>query len=332
MRNTLVIAEAGVNHNGSIAIGKDLIDIAISAGADIVKFQTFKAENLSTRHANRANYQKITTNSDGTQYEMLKSLELTHEMHLELMGYAKSRGIQFLSTAFDIEAASYLHSLGQDLFKIPSGEITNLPYLRKIGEIASEVILSSGMSTMNEISDAIKILESAGLSRQKITVLHCTTEYPAPYGEINLLAMNEIKEQLGVSVGYSDHSEGIEVAIAAVALGAIVIEKHFTVDKSLPGPDHKASLEPLELFRMIRSIRNIEKSLGKKQKKPSKSEINNIRAIRKSIVAIKQIRAGDLMTDQNIGIKRPGTGISPMLWDRYINTIATRNYEVDDLI
>lgn len=332
MRNTLVIAEAGVNHNGNIAIGRDLIDIAISAGADIVKFQTFTAESLSTRHADLASYQKITTKSDGTQYDMLKSLELTHEMHLELMAYAKSRGIQFLSTAFDIEAALYLKSLGQDLFKIPSGEITNLPYLRKIGGIASEVILSTGMSTMHEISDAINILEAAGLLRQKITVLHCTTEYPAPYEEINLLAMNEIKEQLGVSVGYSDHSEGIEVAIAAVALGASVIEKHFTVDKSLPGPDHKASLEPLELLRMIRSIRNIEKSLGNNQKKPSKSEIKNKNSIRKSIVAIKKIKAGELLTDQNIGIKRPGTGISPMLWDSYVNTMANRNYEVDDLI
>lgn len=333
---TLIIAEAGVNHNGDLALAKKLIDAAAAAGADLVKFQTFNADRLVTRSARKAGYQSLTTDSNESQHEMLRRLELTVDMHRELIEHCASRNIGFFSTGFDIESIDLLVSLGQDQFKIPSGEITNLPYLRHIGRLSGqpgkEVILSTGMATLGDIEAAIEALEQVGTPRTNVTVLHCTTEYPTPMAEVNLCAMQSIKAAFGVRVGYSDHTPGIEVAIAAVALGASVIEKHFTLDRNLPGPDHKASLEPDELKAMVAAIRNIEIALGNGIKRLTLSEAKNKSVARKSLVARQAIRAGEQFTAENIISKRPGTGISPMRWDEIIGRTAHRAFMADELI
>ena len=329
---TLIIAEAGVNHNGDIELAKQLIDIAADAGADYVKFQTFSADRIVSRSALKAEYQQQSTDVAETQYEMLKRLELSNEMHVELIKHCEQKSIKFLSTGFDIESVDLLVGLGIDLIKIPSGEITNLPFLRYIGSLGLPVILSSGMSTMKEIGDALSILEQTGLSRAQITVLHCTTEYPTPMDEVNLRAMNSIRNALRVAVGYSDHTVGIEVSVAAVALGASVIEKHFTIDRSLPGPDHKASLEPIELAAMVKAIRNVDVALGSDVKEPTISEIKNIRVARKSILAGRKIEIGEILSASNLVVKRPGDGVSPMHWDHLIGQIASRDYLPDEKI
>jgi N,N'-diacetyllegionaminate synthase len=331
-RQTLIIAEAGVNHNGDLVLAKQLIDVAAEAGADLVKFQTFSADRLATRTAQKADYQTQTTDGKESQYEMLQRLELTIEMHKELIAHCATRNIAFFSTGFDIESIDLLVSLGQDYFKIPSGEITNLPYLRHIGQLGKAVILSTGMATLGEIEAAIDVFEQAGVSRTKITVLQCTTEYPTPMAEVNLRAMQSIGAAFGVAVGYSDHTPGIEVAIAAVALGATVIEKHFTLDRDLPGPDHKASLEPDELKAMVAAIRNIEVALGDGIKRPSISEERNLPVARKSLVAAKPIVKGQILNEANLTAKRPGTGVSPMRWDEVVGRCAIRDFAEDELI
>jgi len=329
---TLIIAEAGVNHNGDLNYAKQLIDAAADAGADLVKFQTFKADRLATNTAKKADYQTQTTDSTESQHAMLLRLELTEAMHHELIAHCASRNIGFLSTGFDIESVDLLVSLGQECFKIPSGEINNLPYLRHIGQFGKTVILSTGMATLGEIEAAIEVLEQTGTARTKITVLHCTTEYPTPMAEVNLRAMQSIHTAFGVAVGYSDHTQGIEVAIAAVTMGATVIEKHFTLDCNLPGPDHAASLEPQELMAMVSAIRNIELVMGDGVKKPSPSEIKNIPIVRKSIVARKPIKKGERFSEYNLMVKRPGTGISPMEWDKVLKKNAKSDFFIDDLI
>ncbi|MDB4409458.1 N-acetylneuraminate synthase [Gammaproteobacteria bacterium] len=333
MKNkTLIIAEAGVNHNGDLARARQLIDAAATAGADLVKFQTFSANRLVTRTATKAEYQTQTTDKKESQHEMLRRLELSAEMHKELIAHCAARNIGFFSTAFDIESIDLLVSLGQDHFKIPSGEITNLPYLRRIGRLGQAVILSTGMATLGEIEAAIDALEQAGTPRAKITVLHCTTEYPTPMTEVNLRAMQSIQRAFGVAVGYSDHTPGIEVAIAAVAMGASVIEKHFTMDRNLPGPDHKASLEPEGLMAMVAAIRNIEIALGDGVKRLTQSEARNKPVMRKSLVASQAIKAGEIFSTKNITTKRPGTGISPMRWDEVIGRTAFRDFAEEELI
>lgn len=329
---TLIIAEAGVNHNGDLKLAKRLIDVAAEAGADCVKFQTFRADRQVTRVAQKADYQIKATDSTESQHEMLRRLELSAEMHQELIAHCAVRNIGFLSTGFDVESADLLRDLGQTLFKIPSGEITNLPYLRHIGQLEGDVILSTGMATLGEIEAAIEVLEQAGTPRTRLTVLHCTTEYPTPMNEVNLRAMQSIHAAFGLAVGYSDHTPGIEVAIAAVAMGASVIEKHFTVDRDLPGPDHKASLEPEELKAMVAAIRNIEVALGDGIKRLTSSEAKNKSVARKSLVAKQKIKAGDVFSEQNLTAKRPGTGISPMRWDEVIGRIAPRDFAEDELI
>jgi len=330
--SVFIIAEAGVNHNGSIKLAKDLIDVAVESGADAVKFQTFKAENLVSKTAEKADYQKKTTDALESQFDMIKKLELDVSTHKELLAYCQEKGIMFLSTPFDHDSIDLLSDLGLQIFKIPSGEITNLPYLKHIGSFGKRVILSTGMSDLKEVEDALSILIDAGTSKTNITVLHANTMYPTPMEDVNLNAMLTIQKEFDISVGYSDHTLGIEVDIAAVAMGATVIEKHFTLDKVMDGPDHKASLEPEELMIMVKGIRNIEKALGSSKKKPSPSESININIVRKSIVANKDIQKGDLLTDKNIIVKRPGYGISPMKWDGIIGTVATKNYKIDDLI
>lgn len=329
---TFIIAEAGVNHNGSIDIAKKLIDVAAETGADAVKFQTFKAENMVSRFAAKAEYQKKTTDADESQFDMIKRLELNEDAHKELMGYCRDKGIIFLSTPFDLESIDLLNNLGIEIFKIPSGEITNLPYLRKIGRLKKKVILSTGMADLEGIGNAINVLTGYGTRKDDITVLHCNTEYPTPFEDVNLVAMLTIRDAFKVKVGYSDHTVGIEISVAAVALGATVIEKHFTLDKNMEGPDHKASLDPDELKAMIRTIRNIEKALGDGVKKPSTSELKNKPVVLKSIVAAKEIKKGETFTEDNITVKRPGTGISPMEWDSVIGNKAVRAFEEDDLI
>ena len=329
---TTIIAEAGVNHNGSIKLAKEMIDIAANSGADYVKFQTFKAEELVTKNAEKANYQKNLLEKNESQFEMLKKLELSKEEHYELKNHCNLRKINFLSTAFDIKSLKFLHKFGINLIKIPSGEITNLPYLTFIGGMKQPVIVSTGMSSMDEINSAINILINEGTKKDQITVLHCNTEYPTPIKDVNLLAMLSIKNEFNVNVGYSDHTLGIEIPIAAVALGAKVIEKHFTLDRSFEGPDHSASLDPNELKIMIEKIRNIEYSLGSGIKKPSNSEIKNIPIARRSIVAKTFIRKGEIFSKKNITTKRPGTGISPMKWDELLGTESKYDFEIDDLI
>lgn len=330
MNKIFIIAEAGVNHNGDIEIAKRLVDEAALAGADAVKFQTFKAENLVCKNAVKAEYQLETTNKAESQFDMLKKLELTPEMHIQLIEYCKKKNIMFLSTPFDIDSLHYLILCGIDIIKIPSGEITNYPFLREVGKTGKKVILSSGMSTLEETESAVKVLTENGC--MDITVLHCNTEYPTPYQDVNLKAMHTIRESLGVGVGYSDHTRGIEVSIAAAALGAEVIEKHFTLDKKMEGPDHKASLEPDELQAMVKAIRNIELALGDGEKKPSESEKKNIDIARKSIVARCDICKGETYTEENLTTKRPGKGISPMRWNEIIGQKAIRNFSADELI
>ena len=330
--SVFIIAEAGVNHNGSIDLAKKLIDTASAAGADAVKFQTFKADNLATKNAQKAMYQKETTNIEESQFDMLKKLELSTEMHKELISYCRNKKIIFLSSPFDHESIELLEDLGLEIFKIPSGEITNLPYLRHIGKLNKKIILSTGMSNMNEVKIALDILTNSGTKKKNITVLHANTEYPTPMEDVNLRAMVTIGKVLDIKFGYSDHTLGIEVDIAAVAMGAKCIEKHFTLDCNMEGPDHKASLEPDELKEMVKSIRNIELALGSNIKKPSNSELPNIQIARKSIVAKTKIKKGDILKENNITIKRPGGGISPMNWDNVIGTIATKNYEEDEMI
>ena len=333
MKRTLIIAEAGVNHNGDIAKAKALIDKGAEAGVDYVKFQTFKAEKLVTKQAQRAAYQDKNTQNNDSQYEMLKKLELSQTVHQELIDYCKVKGVKFLSTGFDNDSLAFLAQLGVRIAKVPSGEITNLPYLRQVASLFPEVILSTGMATINEIKDAVKVLTDEGVSKEKITILHCNTEYPTPMEDVNLKAMLHIQRELGVPVGYSDHTLGIEVPIAAVALGATVIEKHFTLDKTLPGPDHKASLEPEELKAMVSAIRNIEKAVGGSGiKEVSASEAKNKPIVRKSIVAAKKIVKGESFTVENLTVKRPGIGISPMQWDEVIGKTAKKDFEEDDLI
>jgi len=330
--HTLIIAEAGVNHNGDIELAKRLIDVAADAGADLVKFQTFSAERLTTQSAPKAYYQNQTTDSAESQYLMLKQLELSMEMHEVLISHCQQRNIGFFSTGFDIQSLDYLALLGPERFKIPSGEITNLPYLRHVGGYGKPVILSTGMATLSEIEAALEVLEAAGTPRRQITVLHCNTEYPTPMQDVNLRAMCGIRDGFGVAVGYSDHTAGIEVPIAAVALGATVIEKHLTLDRNLPGPDHKASLEPDEFAAMVRAIRNIEQAMGDGIKRPSPSETKNKPIVRKSLVAAIPIHAGERFTPENVTAKRPGTGISPMRWDEVIGRVAGRDFAADELI
>jgi N,N'-diacetyllegionaminate synthase len=330
--SVFIIAEAGVNHNGSIELAYKLIDEASASGADAVKFQTFKAENLVTINAQKAEYQKQATDQSESQFNMLKKLELDANAHKRLIDYCKKKDIIFLSTPYDHESIDLLYGLGLQIFKIPSGEITNLTYLRHVGSLNKKVILSTGMSNLKEIGDAIKILTNAGTLKANITVLHANTMYPTPMEDVNLRAMQTIQGKFNITVGYSDHTLGIEVDIAAVALGASIIEKHFTIDKTMDGPDHKSSIDPEELKAMVSSIRNIEKALGSSIKKPSKSEKSNITTARKSIVASKPIKKGEFFTEENITIKRPGIGISPMKWDTILGTVAERNYQLDDLL
>ena len=330
---TLIIAEAGVNHNGSIKTAEQLIETAAEAGADLVKFQTFSADRLVTGSASKADYQLETTSTSESQHEMIRKLELSREMHEELIAHCKKCGVGFFSTGFDPQSVNLLVELGLDRFKIPSGEITNLPYLRHIGQYGKPVILSTGMARLGEIEAALEVLEASGTPRERVTVLHCNTEYPTPMADVNLKAMLAIRDALGVQVGYSDHTLGIEVPIAAVAMGATVIEKHFTLDRNLPGPDHRASLEPDELKAMVQAIRNIELALsGDGLKRPSPSESKNLEIARKSLVALVPIKAGEPFTEANLGVKRPGSGISPMRWDDFIGRPANRDYQVDELI
>ena len=333
MNNTFIIAEAGVNHNGNLEMALRLVDVACAAGADAVKFQTFKADNIIAVNAPKADYQKDATGPDESQLEMVKKLELDEAAHTRLHHYCQDKDIPFLSTPFDLESIDLLTRLGLEIFKIPSGEITNLPYLRKLGALKKRLILSTGMADLSEIKDALDVLVDAGSRMEDITVLHCNTEYPTPFEDVNLRAMLTIRSAFpGISVGYSDHTLGIEAPIAAVAIGATVIEKHFTLDRNLPGPDHRASLEPDELAAMISAIRNIEKALGTGIKKPSPSESRNIPVARKSIVAAAPIKKGETFTEMNITVKRPGTGITPMRWDEIIGRKAAKPYRKDELI
>ena len=332
MSKVFVIAEAGVNHNGSLGMAMKLIDAAVYAGADAVKFQTFKANKIVSKGAKKADYQIRTDDASESQYEMLRKLEINEEEHRKLIAYCEARRITFLSTPFDHDSIDLLDNLGLLIFKIPSGEITNLPYLRHVGSLGREIILSTGMSDLGEVEDAMKVLAEAGTKKGNIVILHATTEYPCPMAEVNLKAMSSMSEVFDVRVGYSDHTVGIEVPVAAVAMGASVIEKHFTLDKTMDGPDHKASLEPDELKAMVAAIRNVEKALGDGLKKSSLGEDKNKKDVRKSIVAARDIRAGEIFTEENITTKRPGNGISPMRWDEVIGTEAQKDYNEDMLI
>lgn len=330
MNKVLIIAEAGVNHNGSIEIAKKLIDKAAEAKADVIKFQTFTADSLVNKNVKKAEYQQKTGNSQESQYDMLKRLELDVDMHKELITYCNKKKIKFLSTPFDLESIDLLNDLGMDIYKIPSGEVTNYPYLKKIAKLKKTIIMSTGMCTLEEVRDALKVLKENGAS--DIKLLHCNTEYPTPMKDVNLKAMVTMKNEFNLEVGYSDHTKGIEVPIAAVALGATIIEKHFTLDRNMEGPDHKASLEPEELKEMVHSIRNIELALGSGEKKPSESEMKNINVVRKFIVAKENIKKGEKFTEYNITCKRIGKGISAMQWNKVINKIANKNYVKEDII
>lgn len=330
MKKIFIIAEAGVNHNGDLELAKQLIEKAALAGADAVKFQTFKTEKLVCRDAKKAEYQRRTTDKGESQYAMLKKLELTGLMHLELMEHCKKCGIQFLTTPFDEESLQMVVEYGISPIKVSSGDLTNYPFLKKIAETGKPVILSTGMSTLEEVRESVKLLQKNGSG--SITVLHCNTEYPTPMEDVNLRAMLTLKEELGVETGYSDHTLGIEIPIAAAALGATVIEKHFTLDKTMEGPDHKASLEPLELSAMVQAVRNIEKALGNGEKVPSKSEQKNAEVARKSIVAAIDIFAGEVLTEDKLTTKRPGNGISPMDWEKLIGKKVNRDYKADEMI
>lgn len=330
MQKTFIIAEAGVNHNGDIELAKKMIDAASEAGVDAVKFQTFKAEKIVSMNAPKAEYQLENTNNTESQFQMLKKLEIDKRTHIELMKYCKEKNVMFLSTPFDIDSIHMLVELGIGIIKIPSGEITNLPYLREVARQKKKVILSTGMSNMQEVKDAVQVLKQYGA--EDVTVLHCNTQYPTPMEDVNLRAMIHMKHELNLEVGYSDHTQGVEVPIAAVAMGATVIEKHFTLDKTMEGPDHKASLEPNELKEMVKAIRNIEKALGNGEKNKTQSEVDNVAIVRKSIVAACKIEKGELFTEKNLTVKRPGNGISPMKWDEMIGKVADKTYEVDEMI
>lgn len=330
MSRIYIIAEAGVNHNGSLEIAKKMVDAAGKAGADAIKFQTFKAENIVTQNASRAEYQVKNTGEDASQYSMLKKLELSYDDFRELKAYCDDSGIEFLSTPFDLESIDFLQELGIRFLKIPSGEITNFPYLRKIGQTGMPVIMSTGMSTLEEVGEAIRVLREYGSN--EISLLHCTTEYPAPLDSVNLRAMQTMAEAFNLPVGYSDHTSGIAVSVAAVAMGAVIIEKHFTLDRNMEGPDHKASLEPDELKAMVQSIRDVEMAMGTGEKTPAESECANADVARKSIVAKACIKAGELLKEDNITVKRPGTGISPMKWNSVLGKTAPCDFKADDLI
>lgn len=333
MSKTYIIAEAGVNHNGSLETAKKLIDCAAKVGADVVKFQNFKTEDCISKLAPKAEYQKETTGTAESQFEMVKKLELSETVHRELFEYSQQKKITYLSTPGDLGSIDFLCQLGLDVFKVPSGEVTNWPYLKKVGGLKKKIILSTGMSNLGEIEAAIEVLISAGTLREQITVLHCNTEYPTPLEDVNLRAMQTIAVAFpGIQVGYSDHTQSIDVPIAAVAMGAVVIEKHFTLDKGMEGPDHMASLEPNELKAMVQGIRNIEIALGSAIKRPSQSELKNKPIARKSIVAMKKINQGEILTVFNLGVKRPGTGISPMQWNIVIGQKAIRDFQEDEMI
>ncbi len=333
MEKVLIIAEAGINHNGSMVLAKKLIDAAIYSGADYIKFQSFKTDKLVSRNARQADYQQNNIKgTDNSQYSMLKKLELSPNQHFELISYCNDNGIKFFSTAFDIDSINFLAKLKLGLWKIPSGEITNYPYLKKIALQHEPVIISTGMCDMADIEAALSVLLNFGMNKEQISILHCNTEYPTPMKDVNLRAMNSIAERFGVKVGYSDHTIGIEVPVAAVALGASIIEKHFTLDRNMEGPDHKASMEPDELKTMVNAIRNIEKALGSKNKNVTESEKKNITSARKSIVALTSINEGDLFSEFNLTVKRPGIGISPMLWESVIGQKSKRSYNPDDII
>lgn len=334
MSKVFIIGEAGVNHNGSLELAKKMVDVACQAGVDAIKFQTFKAVDLVTQAAPRADYQKLEMHDidNESQYSMLRKLELSQAHHQEIADYCRIKKILFLSSPFDKGSIDFLSRIGMSIYKIPSGEITNYPYLKHVSRMAKEIILSTGMADLVEIENALNVLISEGIDKSKITVLHATSEYPCPFDEVNLHAMLTIKKTFDVKVGYSDHTTGITIPIAAAALGAQVIEKHFTIDKTMSGPDHKASLEPRELEEMVKAIRNIEKSLGDGIKCPSPSEIKNIAIVRKSIVAVQNIKKGDIFTEKNLGLKRPGNGLSPIHWDAVIGQVACRSFQIDEQI
>lgn len=332
MNKTLIIAEAGVNHNGSIDIAKRLVDAGAEAGVDVVKFQTFNPASLTSQFADMAEYQKKNIGKSSSQLEMLKKLTLSKEDHYALVDYCDQKKVKFCSSPFDLESIDFLHKLKVPFWKIPSGEITNLPYLRKIASFHEPVIMSSGMSTLGDIENALESLLASGLDRKKITLLHCNTEYPTPPSDVNLNVMKTLQRAFNVAVGFSDHTMGLEFPIAAVALGATVIEKHITLDKSMSGPDHRASLEPDELKNMVYAIRNIELGMGSFIKKPTESEIKNLYIARKSIVASRTILEGEILSSNNLTTKRPGNGMTPMLWDKVIGKKANKNYQVDECI
>ena len=332
MKKIIIIAEAGVNHNGDLDIAKELVKVAANAGADYVKFQTFRAEDLVTLNAKKARYQIKNSSVEEFQFEMLKRLELKREYHLSLLNYAHECNIKFLSTAFDVDALFFLNEMGLDLVKIPSGEITNYPYLCAVAKLHKPVVLSTGMSTLGDIESALEVFEKGGLDLDFITLLHCTTEYPAPPEEVNLNVMETLRRAFGVKVGYSDHTIGIEIPIAAASLGACLIEKHFTLDRGMEGPDHKASLEPIELSQMISAIRLVETALGDGVKRVTPSELKNVAIARKSIVAKRNIRCGDIFTEDNLCVKRPGNGISPMRYVEILGMVARKDFDADQLI
>lgn len=330
MGKVLIIAEAGVNHNGSMELAKEMVRKAKEAGVDYVKFQTFVPKKLVSRYADKAEYQKETTGNDQSQLQMLEKLALTFEDFHELKDYCGSLGIGFISTPFDLDSIDFLETLDMDFWKVPSGEITNLPYLEKIGKTGRDVVMSTGMCEMQEIRDALKVLTESGAG--KITVLHCNTEYPTPFADVNLKAMLHIEQETHMPVGYSDHTVGIEIPVAAVALGATVIEKHFTLDKTMEGPDHRASLDPVELKQMVDAIRHVEAGLGDEIKRRTDSEAKNVSVARKSIVARTYISKGEKFTQENITVKRPGSGINPMQWYDVIGKTADRDYQEDEII
>lgn len=332
MQKTFIIAEAGVNHNGNLYLAKKLISAAKAAGADAVKFQAFKAENLASQSAKKADYQIAATGSKESQQSMLRALELTPEAHVVLKRYSRTIGIEFLSSPFDVKSAEMLVKLGMRIIKIPSGEITNLPLLRAVGATRRKVILSTGMATLSEVGRALKWLYSSGTPKHDVTLLHCNTEYPTPIEDVNLNAMATMRKRFNVNVGYSDHTLGIAVPIAAVAMGAVVLEKHLTLDRNMSGPDHRASLEPSEFSEMVSSVRAIESAFGNGVKTPSRSEMKNIVIARKSIVAARDILKGEIFSERNLTVKRPANGISPVYWDKVLGRRATKNFKKDTKI
>ncbi len=330
--SVFIIAEVGVNHNGSLDLAKQLVDVAVDCGVDAVKFQTFKASSLVTKSAKQANYQTENMGKKESQFDMLQRLELSESDHHDLLSYCKDKNIEFMSTPFDLQSIAFLDALGVKRFKIPSGEITNYPYLKMMGGCNKDIVMSTGMANIGEVEAALQVLIEAGTDKERITILHATTDYPTNMKDVNLTAMQTIASAFNIKVGYSDHTAGIEVPVAAVALGASMIEKHFTLDKSMEGPDHKASLEPDELKAMVKGIRNIELALGDGIKRPSQSEMKNIPVARKSLIAACSIKKGEVFTEQNLTVKRPGTGVSPMRWDEFVGIKANKDYAEDELV